>query len=1043
MYAYFAVVDLIGISDLFNVNNLLIYNDMRKRFHNQGYSKLLLSACLLLSANAGSHQLFANTENSLLEVSQQKGITITGVIKDASGMELPGVNVVEKGTTNGTMSDMDGKFTLTVSDSKAILQFSYVGFQSQELAVGNQKSVTVKLIEDSQLVDEVVVIGYGTQKKGDVTSAISSVKSESFVKGAVTDAGQLVQGKVAGLTITMPSGDPTGNTQIMLRGISSLKGGSSPLVLVDGVPGSLNTVAPEDIESIDVLKDGSATAIYGTRGTNGVIIITTKASRKEMPPTIEYAGYLSISNILKRPDFMDASELRQKWSEGYEFLGANSEDFGYDTDWLGEISRTALSHVHNLSLRGGSKQTSYTASINYRNREGTFKNTDFEAFTTRFDIVHSMYDNKLTANVSAVLSEHTMPRSWSTYIYRQALIHNPTEPVRSEDGNWNERDLYFYDNPVSYLNETVGEMKRKNQRFTGSLTYRPIESLTLKGMYARRTSSTTDGYYQTKKHVSTTKNGKNGYAYRRDADTYSNLIELTANFQKSFGKHNFSALVGYNYEDNTESWLKVDNYDFPTDAYTYNKIEAGQALQRGEATMSSYKSLDKLIGLFARVSYNYDDRYLFMFSLRHEGSTKFGADHKWGNFPGVSVGWRINKEHFMEDYTWLDNLKLRAGYGVTGINVGDPYTSLSSLNYEGAFLNNGTWSKNLETVRNANPDLRWEKKHEFNVGLDWDVLDGRLGGTLDYYNRRTKDAIWEYPVPVPPYLHDTMLANAAEMENSGFELLLHATPVKTDNFEWNTNVSYSTNKNKVVSISSDKFSIDKDYIYQGATGEPIQTSTHIVQVGKAIGTFYGLKSVDITDDGLWIVEGKDPQTGEWTRMLADQADSNSWQDLGNGIPKHYLNWNNTLTYKGFDLSINMRGAFGFSILNYQRMYYENAKPSIQYNRLNSAFDKVYGKSPVMDDQRYVSYYIEKGNYWKIDNVTLGYTFNKLGKQNVVKNLRIYGSVLNLATITGYKGLDPEIPLNTGDDYGILNAGVDDRDKYPTTRSYTFGVNVTF
>lgn len=1010
------------------------------------YGRPLLAACILLSASTKDFQLSAHPEgrmNELPAFTQQKGVTVTGVIKDATGFALPGVNVMEKGTTNGTMSDMDGKFTLTVSGSKSVIQISYVGFQTQEIPVGNQKTLQIKLMEDSQLVDEVVVIGYGTQKKGDVTSAISSVKSESFVKGAVTDAGQLVQGKVAGLNITMPSGDPTGNTQIMLRGISSMKGGSSPLVLVDGVPGSLNTVAPEDIEAIDVLKDGSATAIYGTRGTNGVIIITTKTSRKEMPPTIDYSGYISVSTIAKRPDFMDASELRQKWSEGYEFLGANSEDFGQDTDWLDEISRTAVSHVHNLSLRGGSKQTNYTATLNYRNRQGTFQNTDFEALTGRFDITHSMFDNKLTANISAVLSEHKMPRSWSTYIYRQALIHNPTEPVRNEDGSWYERDLYFYDNPVSYLKETIGEMTRKNQRFNGSLTYRPIEGLTLKAMYARRTTSTNDGYYQTKQHVSTTKNGKNGYAYRKDTDYTSNLVELTANYQKSFGKHNVNALVGYNYEDNTNSWLKVDNYDFQTDAYTYNKMEAGLALQRGEAMMQSYKYADKLIGLFARVGYNYDDRYLFMFSLRHEGSSKFGANHKWGNFPGVSVGWRINKEKFMENAAWLDNLKLRAGYGVTGINVTDSYNSLSSLNYQGAFLYNGTWTKSLITVRNVNEDLRWEKKHEFNVGLDWDVWGGRLGGTLDYYNRVTKDGVWEYAVPVPPYLYSTILANVAEMKNTGFELLVRATPVKTDAFEWNTNVSYSTNKNEVVSISNDMFSFEKDYFYTGYVGEPIQTSSHIVQVGKPIGTFYGLKSVDITDDGLWIVEGKDPETGEWVHMKADQADQNSWQDLGNGIPKHYLNWNNTFNYKGFDLSINMRGAFGFQILNYQRMYYENAKPSIQYNRLNSAFDPVYGKSPVMDDQRYVSYYIENGNYWKIDNVTLGYTFNKLGKQKVVKNLRIYGSVLNLATFTGYKGLDPEIPLNTGDDYGVLNAGIDDRDKYPTNRTYTFGVNVTF
>ncbi len=1000
-----------------------------------------LTACAVLSGAYFPVTVFAETTDVEITQNILQRKTVNGQVVDSKGETIIGANVMEKGTSNGTITDFDGNFTLDVSP-KSILVISYIGYKTIEMPVSQIKvGELITLKEDTEVIDEVVVIGYGTQKKGDVTSAISSVKSENFVKGAVTDAGQLVQGKVAGLNISMPSGDPTGSTQIMLRGISSLKGGTSPLVLIDGVPGSLNTVAPEDVESIDVLKDGSATAIYGTRGTNGVIIITTKASRKEMPPTIEYSGYLSVSNILKRPDFMTADDLRQKWDEGYEFSGANSEDFGYSTDWLGELTRTAISHVHNVSLRGGGKSTNYTASLNYRDREGVFINTDFKAITGRFDITHSMFNNRLTANVNAILSEHTMPRSWNTYAYRQALIHNPTEPVKDENGEWFERDIYFYDNPVSYIRETIGEMKRKNMRFTGSLSYKPIESLTLKAMYARRSTTTMDGYYQTKKHVSTTKNGKNGYATRSDSDYDSNLVELTANFQKAFGKHSVNALVGYNYEDNTTSSMSMTNYDFPTDEYTYNKMEAGYALKRGEASMSSQKYSDKLIGLFVRVSYNYDDRYLFMFSMRREGSSKFGANHKWGNFPGISVGWRINQEKFMQNFKWLDNLKLRAGYGITGINVADPYTSLSSLNYEGAFLYNGTWKKALTTVRNANPDLRWEKKHEYNVGLDWDILGGRVGGTFDWYTRITKDAIWEYSVPVPPYMYSTMLANVGELKNSGFEMLVRATPVQTEKFQWDTNISYSTNTNELVSIQNDQFQMTNDYFYTGYVGEPIQTTSHIVKVGLPIGTFYGLKSIDITDDGLWIVEGKDPKTGEWGPVRADQTDATSWQVLGNGIPKHYLNWNNTFSFYGFDLSINMRGAFGFQILNYQRMYYENAKPSLNYNRLNSAFDKVYGKSPVLDDQRYVSYYIENGNYWKIDNVTLGYTF-KLPKKSVVKNLRIYGSVLNLATITGYKGIDPEVPLSSND-YGLLDAGTDNRDKYPTTRTYTFGLNLTF
>ena len=993
--------------------------------------------CLTTGAFATSENVELLTSNRIESaVPDQVGKTVTITVQDEMG-PVVGANVVVKGTTNGNISDMDGKVILQNVPTNATLVVSYIGYITQEVKVGNLATINVKLVEDAKALEEVVVIGYGSLDKKQVTSAITSLKADDLMIGVSgADITTSLQGKISGLVMNN-LGSANSGTTIQLRGMTSINSGKAPLIEIDGFPGGdIRSLTQEDIKSIDVLKDGSATAIYGTRGTNGVIIITTKQSRKEMAPTIDYNGYVSVSNILNSPDFMDADDLRQKWNEGYTFNGANLKDFGANTDWLGELTRTAVSHSHNLSLRGGSKNTNYSASINYTNRQGTFIKTDFEAINGRMDITHSMYDNKLTANVSTFVSQHTMPRSWNTYAYRQALIHNPTEPVKDENGDWFERDLYFYDNPVSYIRETIGEMKRKNIRFNGSLTFRPIESLTLKAMYARRSTTSTDGYYQTKKHVSTTKSGRNGYANRYDSDFDNNLIELTANFQKAFGKHNVSVLIGYNYEDNTNSNLSMSNYDFPTDAYSYNKMEAGMALKRGEASMTSYKNSDKLIGLFTRVSYNFNDRYLLMASLRHEGSSKFGKDHKWGNFPGISLGWRINRENFMKNVNWMDNLKLRVGYGVTGINVADPYTSLSSLNYNGAFLYNGTWVKALETIRNNNADLRWEKKHEFNVGLDWDVLGGRLGGTVDYYIRRTKDALWDYEVPVPPYMYPTMLANASEMENKGLEILIRATPIQTEKFTWNTNVSYSTNSNKVVALSSEKFSMDQDYFYTGYTGEPIQTTTHIVQVGKPIGTFYGLKSVDITDDGLWLVENK---KGE--HVLAEETDATDWQVLGNGIPKHYLNWNNTFNFFNFDLSINMRGAFGFQILNYQRMYYENAKPEIQYNRLNSAFDKVYGKTQLKDDQRYVSYYVEDGDYWKIDNVTLGYTF-KLSKQHIIKNLRIYASVLNLATITGYKGMDPEVPLSSNT-YGLLDAGTDNRDKYPTNRTYTFGVNLTF
>ncbi|WP_339735057.1 SusC/RagA family TonB-linked outer membrane protein [uncultured Sunxiuqinia sp.] len=983
---------------------------------------LILFTAVISNGGAVANQTYA-----------QQGKLVKGHVQTISGESIPGAAILIKGSTSGTVSDADGRFSLQVTPNDVLL-ISFIGYQSLEVPVGDQTEIQVSLQEELIGIGEVVAIGYGSIKKGDVTSSIASVKSDDFVKGAVKDAAQLIQGKVAGLTISTPSGNPTEGAVIMLRGNSSLLGTSNPLVLVDGVPGNLESVAPEDIESVDVLKDGSASAIYGTRGTNGVIIITTKSSTNEMASTIDYSGYVSMSDISRRLDFMDATELREKWDQGYSFTGANLKDFGSDTDWLDELTRTAVSHVHNVIFRGGNKNTNLTASINYKDNQGNFIKSDNKKYTGRIDVNHSMFDGKLVANIGTIVSEQKYwtggdGYSFNNYVYRQAIIRNPTEPVKNEDGSWFERDVYFYDNPVAYIEEADGENRYRNMRFTAGLTYSPIEGLDLKGMYTRKGNSNIRGYYETQNHVSNTKYSAGGYASRGTDNYTGNYAELSANYKKAIGNHSFSVLGGYNHEDNMNEGFWANNKYFPTDSYTYNNIGIGSGLPKGEAGMDSYKNSDKLIAVFSRVTYSFANKYLLMASIRREGSSKFGDDHKWGNFPGVSIGWRINEESFMSNTNWINNLKLRAGYGVTGTNVLDSYNSLSSLNYSDYFYYNGDWVRKLVPVRNANPDLRWEKKEEVNIGLDFDLFEGRISGAVDFYNRLTKDALWDYSVPTPPYLYGSIAANVGEIRNRGFEALLNVVPIQKSDFTWNVGFTFSTNKNKLVSLSNDKFQTTNDFFYAGYTGEPIQIETHRIKIGGPIGEFYGLKTVDITDDGIWIIEKPDG-----TRIPATESSTDDRQVLGNGIPKYYLSWNNNFQYKNFDLSVNMRGAFGYQILNFSRMFYEN--PTIGYNTLNPAFDKVFGKAVLTDVQRFVSYYIEDGDYWKIDNATLGYTVN-LNNRNTVKNLRFYVSGLNLATITDYKGIDPEV-RQTG-----LSPGNDDRDKYPTTRTYTFGVNVTF
>lgn len=1019
---------------------------------------LLLASPIACLANANA------TGTSNVQSVQQGSLKVSGVVKDVDGEPIIGASIFEKGTKNGTVTDVNGKFTLDVKPGSSLI-VTYVGYTTQEVSATRNPNII--LHEDDHNLNEVVVIGYGTQKKADVTSAVASVKSEQFNKGAILDAGQLVQGKVAGLQISLSNGDPTSSTSVMLRGTSTLMGSRDPLILVDGVPGSFSTVAPEEIESIDVLKDGSATAIYGTRGTNGVIIITTKSGRREQPTTIEYNGYLSISKQLKRPDFMKADDLRARWKElgANAFSGANDQDYGASTDWLDEVSRTGVSNVHNLTLRGGGKTTSMLGNVTYEQRQGTLKKSDMKNIRARLELTHRMFNDKLTTNLQLIANErkNNAGIGFGYNVYRMACIQNPTQPIYDADGNYVERNVYFYDNPISELNETTGTNRNRNIRFTGSLEYRPIADLLFKGMVTRKGQSNDRGYYKSHKAVSTTEQGYNGYASNYSYDYINDLVELTADWHHTFDKHSVGAIVGYNYEKSRYEWFNESNRDFPTDSYTYHKIQTGKGLQKGAASMESYAQSETLIGFFGRVTYNYDDRYLLMASLRREGSSKFGADHKWGTFPGVSAGWRINNEKFMKGIDWIDNLKLRVGYGVTGININDPYQSLASLNYESNFLYNGEWINTLVPARNANPDLRWEKKIEYNLGIDFELFKGRLGGAIDIYQRDTKDGLWNYSVPVPPYQYSTIMANVAKIRNKGIEILLNFVPIRSKDFEWRGNISYSTNSNEIRSISNDQFQMSSDYFDTGHTGEPIQTTTHRVKVGWPLGQFYGLKSVGLNEDGLWVVERlkhddpNDPEkvTGVYYGLAKD-AKQEDWQVLGNGVPAHFLNFNNTITYKGIDLSINMRGQFGFEILNFQEMYYAN--PTIQYNVLNSAFDthpvvsitndgsgiSYTGKEVrIADSQRYVSEYVENGSFWKIDNVTLGYTFNT-SKWKYIRNLRVYASCLNLLTITSYKGLDPEISFR-GDETGgySLAYGTDHRDKFPTIRSYTFGINVTF
>jgi TonB-dependent starch-binding outer membrane protein SusC len=968
-------------------------------------------------------------------VQQQEKSIVSGTVTDQGGLPIPGVSVLVKGTTTGTITDIDGHFELENIPKGTTLVFSFIGMETQEL-LADADVFDVRMEEAVIGLDEVVAIGYGMVRKGDVTSSVASVKPEVFNKGAIKDVGQLIQGKVAGLAITNPSGDPTSTTQISLRGINTIGGANTaPLVLIDGIPGSLNTVAPEDVESIDVLKDGSAAAIYGTRGTNGVILITTKQFKitGDKINKVEYNGYISTSQIVKR--------LEMLGSDGFKAMYPD-EDHGSSTDWLDQITRTPFTHVHNLSFQGGTSSTNYIATANYNSTEGIMLNSANETFQGRLQISHYMFDDMLQFKFGMIGKINEYPStsnngSFNGYTYRMAISRNPTDPVRNEDGSWYENLSKFeYENPVARLEECDGNIKNTEIRYNINVIFNPIADLTLNAVMSYMRSNRNYGYSETLNHVSTLRDGLYGWS-SVGANTYlEKVAEITALYDKRINEHKFSILGGYSYNEFDYESMDFSNFGFQDDYFGgWHNIGIGSALKEGKAGAGSSKSTSNLIGFFGRGTYAFMDKYLLMASLRYEGASQlWGTDNEWGLFPSVSLGWRITQEPFMQNQQIFDDLKLRVGYGVTGSQPKDPFLGVAMLEYGKYAYVDGKWLQTIVPASNANPDLKWEEKKETNIGLDFSSLNGRLSGTIDFYNRKVDGLIYDYTVPTPPNVYPITTANGGVMENRGIEILLSAIPVQFKDFEWNTSVTFSRNSNKLKSLNGSVFKTDYDYFYAGWLAEPVKTQSHIVQVGERIGNFWGFKVVDIDADGKWIYEdrnGDHVPYDEFSRAPEEK------KVIGNGVPTLYAGWNNNFRYKNFDLSITMRGAFDYQIINEARMYYENPKNSRLENRLTSVTDLIFGKATLSKeiDPEFNNYYVEDGDYWKVDNITLGYTLNDVGKY--IKSIRLYGSVLNALTITGYKGVDPEV------DRSGLAPGYDNRNQYPSVRTFTLGVGVKF
>ncbi|MDH6311670.1 TonB-linked SusC/RagA family outer membrane protein [Parabacteroides sp. PFB2-10] len=1018
----------------------------------------------------------------------QQSIRISGTVKDNTGEPVIGANIVEKGTTNGTSTDIDGKFTLSVRNAQSVIVVSYIGYNSQEAIVGNRTNIDIVLAENSMVMDEVVVIGYGTQRKGDVSSAIVSVKADDFAVGRIGDAAELVKGKIAGMTIVNITGDPNAVSNIRLRGISSLRGNSDPLVLIDGVEGELNHVAPENIESIDVLKDASAASIYGTRGANGVILITTRSGRRASRAEVTLTTYFSTGNWTKKMDFMTAQDVRDAAGD---YTKTTFSDMGADTDWLEEISRDHSStQNYSVNIRGGAEKSAYSGTFTYKDDKGMLNRTYRKTMTTQLDFSQFAMNDMLKFHINLLVLSYDRSNDGSgnrdgdgyqnsQQAYRQAVIRNPTQPIYNDDGSYNEELTRFqYYNPVAINREWDGNIRNNQLRVTGDVTIEPIKNWQTMLQLTRRQTMQVNQLYLKSQHFSMHTSGTNGRASKSNSNSIQDQLELTSRYSLNIGKHRAEGLVGYSYIYNMSDGFSANNSNFPTDFFSYNNMSIGSFRTDPTKTISvsSDKSDNKLIAFFGRLQYNYDNRFSAIASIRREGSSRFGDNHKWGNFPAISGAWNIQNEEFMRGISWLDELKLRVGYGVSGNNAGANYATLTRYSYQSAtyLSKDGTWSNPLQASNNPNPNLRWEKTKELNIGIDWRGFNDRLGLNIDLYNKNTEDLLYNYSVPVPPNINSSMLANVGKMQNRGVEVTITATPVTTKDFEWKTTLVASHNKNKLVSLTNDVYTLSSTFSeFSAGIGDPLSGAvTHYWDVGHSLGGYSMHKQVGWNEEGFPLYELKNAETGEWyvAPWQRNMPAASRQQTFGLGSPKLIMGWNNTLNYKGFDLNMQFTGQFFYKILNTQRVFYENN--SIAYNRLRSSqdlhpvveLDENQNLVPVIDPatgqqkmvrmhpsvtQHVSSMYLENGNFFKLSNFTVGYTL-PIKTNKYVKAARVYFSGQNVFTLTSYSGIDPEVNIGDGaeDSRGGggspgTRPGADNRDKYPTVRTFTVGLNVNF
>ena len=991
---------------------------LKVRNHSKaGLLKTMFSASLLLCSTAAMAQ-------------SQK----SGVIKDANGEPLIGVTVLEQGTSNGTVTDVNGRYTLKTTKPNAKLKVSYIGYESQVITPGQ----SVTLSANDATLNEVVVVGYGTMRRKDVTSSITTVNAKDLDKGVYTDPAQMLQGKVAGLVISS-SGDPNGSSSITLRGTSSLREGEAmqPYYVIDGIPGmDISMVAPDDIESIDVLRDATATAIYGSKAANGVIIITTKKGT-EGKTNVSYNGYVAFDNALKTLDMASAAELRAS--------GEVVEDEGANTDWQDEVLRTGVSHNHNLSISGGNKQTKYIASLNYIDHDGVIRGTEMNRVNGRALITTKVLKDRLTlsAGINAMRGVHKgVPVGRNGESVLDAMnYYSPTNPVRNEDGSWFKSDIGSQNyNPLSMINEDSNEFEWRRMQYIGKASLNIIDGLVLNANYSYNSKQKVYSYYNSSLSQ-LPYGGTKGKAHRDTRLGHDQTFETYLNYDLTLAKvHKLSLMAGYSWEERVNNdGFGVSVYNFYNDQLGFKNLAYGNFINGMSDVDSGVEEIVRNISFYGRANYSYDGKYLLQATVRRDGSSVFGANNRWGTFPSVSAAWNIAEESFMKDGIF-DQLKLRAGYGVSGNALGfgaySAYT-LFGLNSGSSFTYNGVTYSKIEATQNGNKDLKWETTKMFNVGVDFAFLDSRLSGSIEFYSKKTSDLIWSYDVSTNIYPVGYMNANVGDITNTGIELTINAVPVKTKDFTWQTTVNLAHNKNKVEKLSNKKFSVDyKDWGDPNIGGISSNGEVERIKEGESLGTFWTYEWAGYNDHGQSTYYVHDATTGERTGEVTTTPEKKDKTKVGCALPKVTYGWNNTLTYKKWALTAFFQGNIGNKIMNATRAHYSNkALLSAGKNVLADALKDKYFTS---DNTYYYpsDRYLENGSFFRLSTLSLAYTFDNL--DGWLKSVQVYGTAKNVFTITGYKGLDPDINL------GGLEPGLDKRETfYPHTRSFILGVKVNF